>query len=165
MDKCWSTIASIFDSNTTHSNAYPYLLPASKLVAQLPGSIYPTATIKPTPKNDKNWRQNKKGLSSLCGTGTTRKASAREEEAEVGGYKAETTGPRAGVKEGREERGRRWGGREDMEEADASKGDDVEEEEGNVVEPLERSIIGYNGSSTPLSVFSYIVIILLLLLL
>ena len=47
----WRTIAIRFEISTTESSVYPNCDPAARSVAQLPGSMYPTATKYPGPAN------------------------------------------------------------------------------------------------------------------
>src|SRR3954453_1689553 len=45
------------ESSTTLSSAYPKRAPPARSVAQLPGSMYPTATMYPGPANARALRQ------------------------------------------------------------------------------------------------------------
>ena len=64
-----------FETRMTLSSANPNCAPPCRSVAQLPGSMYPTATRKPGPENAASFRQKE---TPAAGTRTLRFTSGRE---------------------------------------------------------------------------------------
>src|SRR6266513_1131878 len=70
----WSRLAIRFEIRTKLSSVYPNCDPPARSVAQLPGSIYPTATRYPGPANASIFRQKE----APCTIGIVRNASGSE---------------------------------------------------------------------------------------
>lgn len=71
--RCCSSIAMRLEMAITHRSVYPNRWPAARSVAQLPGSMYPTATMSPGPVKAHNFRHGW----AVCGTRTLACDSAR----------------------------------------------------------------------------------------